>query len=369
MNGNAVEIADRLIAYWSGEPAIDSDSRQDCRELTARLSRTIPPVELAGARRDPHGHRASVERWVEELLGPGGVRRNLTPPLSEAGSVAPRPTPPPVPEADLPPRRPAAPASTGGAVQTISGAGNVGVNIGGSVAGPVNVLAPSPPVAPPGSARPADAARASPLATTPAGVEAPIRILFLGANPTDGVKLRLDQEVREIDQALRLADLGGRFELWQKWAVRPSDLQAHLLRCRPDILHFSGHGVPGRAILLEGEDGATRSVDANRLARLLAQFNRHLRCVFLNACYSEEQASAIAREVDCVIGMSEEVLDRAAIRFAANFYQALAFGCSVKAAFELCLADIEVGEMHQDTIPQLVAVRKDPETVVFVRSP
>lgn len=365
MNGNAAEIADQLIAYWNGEPEMDADSRRSCRELTARLSRMIPPVELATVRRDPQGHRESVERWVEGLLGPGGSHRNLSAGPREVGSVASGPTPPPAVDVDPPPAR-SAPSAGGGAVQTISGAGNVGVNVGGSVAGPVNVQLPGQqPVSPSGPTHPAEA---SPLAATPAEVEGPIRILFLGANPTDGVRLRLDQEVREIDHALRLADLGGRFELWQKWAVRPSDLQAHLLRHRPDILHFSGHGGPGNAILLEGEDGATRPVDATRLARLLAQFNRRLRCVFLNACYSEAQGSAIAREIDCVIGMSNEVLDRAAIRFAANFYQALAFGCSVKAAFELCRADIEVGELRQDVLLQLVAVRRDPDSVVFVRA-
>lgn len=366
MNGKAAEIAVQLIAYWSGEPEMDENSRRSCRELTARLSRMVSPVELATVRRAPHRHRESVERWVEGLLGP--VHRNLSAAPREVGSEAPTLAPPPVLAADPPPVRPAPPAG-GGAVQTVSGGGNVSFNASGAVAGPVNMQLSAPqPASPTAPARSAVAADAGSLAVPSAELEGPIRILFLGANPTDGVRLRLDQEVREIDHALRLADLGARFELWQKWAVRPSDLQAHLLRHRPDILHFSGHGGPGSAILLEGEDGATRPVEATRLARLLAQFNRRLRCVFLNACFSEEQATAIARDVDCVIGMSDEVLDRAAIRFAANFYQALAFGCSVKAAFELCRADIEVGEMRQDRILQLVAVRRDPDTVVFVRN-
>jgi hypothetical protein len=361
------EIAERLIAYWSGELEMDEKTRRSCCELTARLVRSIPPVELATVRRAPHGHRKSVERWIEGLLE-GGAHRNLSATPREVGSQAPRPTPPPVPAADPLPVR-SVPAAGGSAVQDISGSGNVSFNVSGSVAGPVNMQLSAPqPTSPTAPVSPDTAVAPGSFAATLFEREGPIRILFLGANPTDGVRLRLDQEVRAIDQALRLADLGSRFELWQKWAVRPSDLQAHLLRHRPDILHFSGHGGPGSAILLEGEDGTTRPVDADRLARLLAQFNRRLRCVFLNACYSEAQASAIAREVDCVIGMSDEVLDRAAILFAANFYQALAFGCSVKAAFDLCRADIEVGEMRQDAVLQLVAVRRDPDAVVFVRN-
>lgn len=362
---------DLLAAYWNGDPGMEPRSRQRCRELTAGLLRTVPPAELAAARRRPLEHRGQLERWIGRLLDSGAASRNLDSVPAVPSDTGATPLPSPVPPTEDPGRsapeaQPRSPGSTG---QSITGSQGVAFNIGGPVSGSIQVGAPFP-TAPPTGADPTanrDAPPASPK-SSPAAAPETIRILFLGANPTDGVRLRLDHEVREIDHALRLADLGGRFELWQKWAVRPTDLQLHLLRHRPDILHFSGHGGPGNAVLLEGDDGATRAVDAGRLARLLAQFNGRLRCVFLNACFSEAQAVAIAREVDCVIGMSSEVLDRAAIRFAANFYQALAFGCSVKAAFELCRADIEVGEMNQDAILRLVAVREDPDRILFVEN-
>jgi hypothetical protein len=195
--------------------------------------------------------------------------------------------------------------------------------------------------------------------------DSPIRILFLGANPDDSVRLRLDQEVREIDRALASATLGHRFQLYQKWAVRSSELQSHLLRCKPQILHFSGHGSREKGIILEADDGADQAVDGPRLARLLGQFNQNLRCVVLNACYSEEQAHAIAQEVDCVIGMATAVEDTAAIRFAAVFYEALAYGSDVRAAYELGRADVVVGEMGQDAVPQLIVRRRAAETIRF----
>lgn len=197
----------------------------------------------------------------------------------------------------------------------------------------------------------------------------PIRILFLGSNPMDSVRLRLDTEVREIDRALTTAALGSRFELFQKWAVRTSELQMHLLRHRPHLLHFSGHGSPSSAIYFEGDDGRAQPVDGARLARLLGQFNNDLRCVVLNACYSEEQARAIAAQVDCVVGMSTAVMDQAAVRFSASFYQSLAFGCTVRAAFDLSCADISLGELGQQEVPRLVAFRRDPETISFVQPP
>jgi hypothetical protein len=357
------DVVDRLIAYWDGDENLDGGSRRAAQDLTAKLLRTIPAADLAAMRADPRGRRAQIERAVATQLARSEPRRNLAIRLPEGAGGGHTDHDPgslldlqssPVAAPGRPAPLPLTPA--GGVVQTVTGSG---FNVVGSVSGPVNMHQPS----------------GLPAAVTE-GLQAPgsrvagksmIRLLFLSANPSDGEPLRLDHEVREIDQALRLADLGGNFEFFQKWAVRTSDLQGHLLRHRPNILHFSGHGSPHRAIFLEAEDGSSRAVEGSRLARLLAQFNQRLRLVVLNACYSEAQASAIAEHIDCVVGMSSEIMDRAAIRIAANLYQALAYGYSVKAAFELCRADIEVGEMGQDEILRLIAVRQDPDQVSFVQ--
>ncbi|MFZ4640134.1 MAG: hypothetical protein ACOYMP_07030 [Nodosilinea sp.] len=55
--------------------------------------------------------------------------------------------------------------------------------------------------------------------------------------------LRLDEEVREIDEDLTRAKQRDRFELVQRWAVRPRDIQGAILELCPQIVHFSGHGV------------------------------------------------------------------------------------------------------------------------------
>lgn len=183
----------------------------------------------------------------------------------------------------------------------------------------------------------------------------------------DSTRLRLDEEVREIERGLHSATLGGRFELHQKWAVRASEIQSHLLRVRPQILHFSGHGSPQSAIVLQGDDGRSRPVAGSVIARLLGQFGHHLQCVVLNACYSEEQARAISEHIDCIVGMATAVADRAAIRFAAVFYESLASGCNVQEAYRMGCSDIEVNEMGQSVVPQLVAVRRSPETLRFAQ--
>jgi Tol biopolymer transport system component len=194
----------------------------------------------------------------------------------------------------------------------------------------------------------------------------PIKILFLAANPHDISPLRLDEESRAIDLALRQAQFRSEFELEQHWAVRASDLQGLLLRHQPDIVHFSGHGSPSAEIVLQDEEGNSQPVSASALKGLFTLFKEHTRCVVLNACYSEQQARAIAEEIGCVIGMSDAIDDESAIQFAASFYQGLGYGKDIKTAFELGCLQINLENLGEQDTPQLLADRTDPAQIFLV---
>lgn len=238
---------------------------------------------------------------------------------------------------------------------TISGNTNSGLIAGGDIRGGVTL----------GNAPPPPAGVPAPLPEAPATSGGPVlRILFLGASPEGTPPLRLDQEIRAIDLALRQADFRERFDLRQQHAVRSTDLQGALLRHRPQILHLSGHGQAD-GLYLEDEHGLRRKVPGSVLARILAVFKKQIRCVVLNACYSRDQAEAIAKDIDCVVGMSTAIEDRAATRFAAAFYQALAFGSSVEDSFNLACAQIDLDGSGTADAPQLIAFRQDPGEIVF----
>jgi hypothetical protein len=202
----------------------------------------------------------------------------------------------------------------------------------------------------------------------PARPERPIRILFLAANPIDGEPLRLDEEMRAIDRALREAEYRDRFEIEQQWAVRIDDLQEALLRFRPDIVHFSGHGADSSEIVLQDESGAGRVVDGDALSRLFDVLRDDIRCVVLNACYSDRQATAIAEHIDCVVGMTRAVADDAAIQFATGFYRALGYGRDVQTAFDLGSNLIGLQGVPDEDVPRLVATRVKAADVTFVAS-
>lgn len=68
-------------------------------------------------------------------------------------------------------------------------------------------------------------------------------ILFLAANPKNSTPLDLTQEVKEIDAGLQRSQKRDKFQLEQEWAVAPGDVQRSMLDYKPQIVHFSGHGM------------------------------------------------------------------------------------------------------------------------------
>ncbi|MCL4703890.1 CHAT domain-containing protein [bacterium] len=194
-----------------------------------------------------------------------------------------------------------------------------------------------------------------------------IKILFLAANPKDTTQLRLDEEMRSIDLALRQSEFRDRFDIEQQWAVRVSDLQSHLLRYKPDIVHFSGHGSEAREIILENNAGESQPVSSRALGQLFAVLKDNIRCVVLNACFSASQAEAIAQHIDCVVGMSQEIGDVAALSFASSFYQALGFGRDVKTAFDLGCLQIDMENLNEQYTPKLIAHNHNPKTIIFAK--
>ena len=195
-----------------------------------------------------------------------------------------------------------------------------------------------------------------------------IKVLFLVANPMGTAKLALDEEIRAIDAKIRGAQHRDRLNLVSHWAVRLDDLSGLLMRQKPHIVHFSGHGAASGAIVLVGSDGTPKPVPPEALAGLFGVLKDEVRVVVLNACYSEAQAKAIVKEIDCAIGMSAPIGDEHAIAFASEFYQALGYGKSVQDAYDLGAVRL-IGEGVADA-KRLVKLHKrkgaNPSEIVLV---
>lgn len=74
----------------------------------------------------------------------------------------------------------------------------------------------------------------------------------------------------------------------------------------------------------------------------------------LNACFSETQAEGIAKHIPYVIGMSNEIGDKAAIAFSIGFYQALGAGRSIEEAYKLGCVQIIMQGIPEDLTPVLI---------------
>lgn len=179
------------------------------------------------------------------------------------------------------------------------------------------------------------------------------RVLFLAAEPTDAVRLRLGQEQREIRTALQLSNSRDSLELYERSAVRPADLTQAMHDVRPHIVHFSGHGASSGALCFEDEMGRTQPVGPEALAALFRLFHDDIEAVVLNACYSATQADALARTVPYVVGMSAAIADNAAIAFSAGFYKALGAKRDYRDAFDFGKTEIHLYGLPDHVTPVL----------------
>lgn len=194
-----------------------------------------------------------------------------------------------------------------------------------------------------------------------------VKVLFLAANPADQQQLQLTKEMREIDRDVHQAEFRENFKFEQQWEVSVKELQGHLMRYKPDIVHFSGHGSSSSEIILQDISGKSHPVPVRALRNLFSALKENIRCVVLNACFSETQAKAIAEHIDCVVGMSKAITDQAAISFASKFYQALAYGKSVQDAYRLGCVQTDMEGLDEQETPKLLhAPSCDPSQVFFV---
>lgn len=181
-----------------------------------------------------------------------------------------------------------------------------------------------------------------------------LRILFLAANPVDTEPLRLGEEARLIEQRLREGDKGSKVEFTSHWATRKDDLAEVMLRTKPHVVHFSGHGQAD-GVVFQDEFGQSQVVSGGALAELMGIVGNSLQCVVLNACFTEHQAEALAQHVDVVIGTRQEITDDGARGFAAGFYRGISFSRDIQECFELGTNEVDLNDLPDSAVPRLLS--------------
>jgi hypothetical protein len=137
-----------------------------------------------------------------------------------------------------------------------------------------------------------------------------------------------------------------------EWGVRIGDLQRYLFDHEPVIVHFSGHSDE-EGIVLETNNGRACWVTGEQFATLLGII-KGTRCIILNACLTSSHAASIARVIGAAVSWPGNVPDRVAILFAKHFYQALAFGRTLREAFDLGCWQLKAEDRWDlDLLPEL----------------
>jgi hypothetical protein len=181
-----------------------------------------------------------------------------------------------------------------------------------------------------------------------------VTILFLGANPSNETHLKLTKEAQAIDDLLRRTDHRDRYNLEQQWEVQARRLQSLIMRFKPQIVHFSGHGSQRGELVFQNEHGRSDPLDPAAIAAVFNVFSKYVQCVVLNACFSLPQAELIAKSIDVVIGMGRAIGDDDAIAFAGQFYEALGYGEDVETAFAAAKNAIAIEKLPGSDVPTLL---------------
>ena len=163
-------------------------------------------------------------------------------------------------------------------------------------------------------------------------------LAFANESPTNEAYLRnLRVELQQLTASFKLAEQRGLCELVVLTNATLSQLfdtfQDQRYRHRIALFHFGGH-AHSYELLLEEETGTTKAISAIPFIQFLGK-QKGLKLVFLNGCFSENQAKAlIDGGIPAVIGTHHSIEDKQATLLATQFYKAIGEGVGIFDAWQ-----------------------------------
>jgi hypothetical protein len=174
----------------------------------------------------------------------------------------------------------------------------------------------------------------------------PLRVLVVISSPSDLVPLEVQDEWESLQKSLHSLKERGQVIVD---SIRPATVEAVQDALRVNeyhIFHFVGHGIFAEGtedgfLAFEDEKSKVRHVSGQELGVLLHD-HRSLCLAVFNSCdgarvslsdpFSGIAQGVVQQGVPAVIAMQFEITDRAAVRFATDFYRSIAEGFSVEAS-------------------------------------
>lgn len=183
-------------------------------------------------------------------------------------------------------------------------------------------------------------------AVVPLQTNLPLRILVMISSPTPLLYLNVDEERAKLQKALADFEKRGLIEIHWLEVATVAELQKTLRSSFFHIFHFIGHGdfeaeTKQGWLAFEDDEESVARVNAEQLAAIL---NNHpsLRLIVLNSCagakttptnpFASTAATLVQKGIPAVVAMQFPISDTAAVKFAEEFYAAVADGVPVEVA-------------------------------------
>ncbi len=182
-----------------------------------------------------------------------------------------------------------------------------------------------------------------------------LNVLYLASNPDPQCSLRIDAEIRLVQQAIRGTVYRDSITVQYRPAANLDSLLEGLNDHRPQIVHFSGHGNETEIATDSGgvEDPAVQSLSFDLLAKALSATDSPPEIVVLNSCKSSAAKKHLLPVAKVIITMRESISDVAAAAFAPRFYAALASGQPVQKAFAQGQVAVAAASISEANTPEL----------------
>jgi hypothetical protein len=187
-------------------------------------------------------------------------------------------------------------------------------------------------------------------------------VLFLTSNPPAGKPLRVDAEVRRVQEAVRGSKFRDNVTIEYRPAADLDTIMDGLNDHHPQVVHFSGHGDEEGLLADRGKVArpTAESLPYSQLAKALAATDYRPEIVVLNSCWSSAAKKSILPLVKFLISMNVPISDLAAAAFAPRFYAALASGQSVRSSFDQGSLAVAAVSLSEAATPELHYADFDP---------
>lgn len=196
-----------------------------------------------------------------------------------------------------------------------------------------------------------------------------LTVLYLTSSPESEDRLRVDAEVRYVQNEIRGSVFRDKIALELRPAADLSTILDGLNDLRPQIVHFSGHGGTGG---IAGDDGAVeeseaQDIDYGLLRSALSSTDSPPRVLVLNACDTLDGADRLLDAVEVVVAMSDSITDIGATTFSARFYAAIGGGQSIASAVGQAKSAMKAAMLHEEDLPTVIhRASVDPKKMVLV---